>query len=44
MKVDGYQVFESVRLKKGGGGLAIGIQNNFKSEPIIVTDNDVHSA
>ena len=28
LKVDGYQIFDTVRDNKGGGGLAIGIQNS----------------
>ena len=43
LKVKGYQLFESVRKDRNGGGLVIGIDNAMDCEPVLVSvgDNDV---
>ena len=39
-RVEGYQIFEYVRQNKGGGGIAIGIDNECKNEPLLVTQGE----
>ena len=40
IKVKGYQVFESVRKDRDGGGLMIGIDNEMQCEPVLVSVGD----
>ena len=41
LKINGFQIFETVRTNpNGGGGLALGISNEVDCEPILITNGD----
>ena len=40
LKVKGYQLFESIRKNRNGGGLLIGVSNEIKCEPVLISVGD----